>query len=515
MANYFGIDFGTTNSAVVSISAIEGKKVGEAKIGEDERHPLPSFVAINRETGEVKTGLEAKRSISHSEEYHVFSSIKSVIDEDKSWEVADRTWTPVDIAAELFKALKRNVYDKTAGVMNLNEAVVAVPVGFSSKKKNNVRRAAKKAGIKVSMFVSEPTSAYCSRLDRMKRYKNVAVFDWGGGTLDVAVLRIEGNMVSELATAGMRLAGNDIDKKIAEKICLKVARKTKQQFSFDDLAPEFKLRLLDLCEQAKCNLADEDVTSVSIAKLDKYGRALEKLDYDFFALLIENEVDQAVDCLLTALSDAGMNRESVDCIICEGGSSRLRPLQSKLLEYFDRDKLLFPRTAMWDIGAGAAEISYRPGCYTLSSPIGIIQSNNCFYPLLKAGQRVPTEEKVVKFGVVDDTDEARFVLSDGETANSQTFMEYFPVKLRGFSDEVLTVSCYIDADMVFRMKVQSNRMPDDVFRVWTYANLKVSYEIDPPAPIERNHLHPSSKNSIKYHQNHSGIGFIRNKSNIS
>lgn len=486
MANYFGIDFGTTNSAVVVIAAIDGKRIGDAqKIGEDERHPLPSFVAINKVTGEVKTGMAAKRSISESNEYQVFSSIKTVIDEDQNWEIAGRTWTQIDIAAELFKALKQNVYEKTGGVMNMDEAVVAVPVGFSAKKKSNVRQAAKKAGIKVSMFISEPTSAYCSRLDQMKKYKNVAVFDWGGGTLDVAVLRIEGDTISELATAGMTLAGNDIDKKIAEKICLKVARNTNQDFSFDDLAPEFKLRLLDLCEQAKCNLADEDVASVSIAKLDKYGRALEKLDYEFFALLIENEVEQAVDCLLTALSDAGMNRESIDCIICEGGSSRLRPLQAKLLEYFDRDKLLFPRTAMWDIGSGAAEIAYLPGSYTLNSPIGIIQSNNRFYPLLKIGQRVPTEEKVVKFGVVESTDEARFVLSDGETADSQTFTEYFPVRLRGFSDEVLTVSCYIDADMVFRMKVQSNRMPDDVFRVWTYSNLKVSYRIDPANPKEQ------------------------------
>lgn len=485
MADFFGIDFGTTNSAVVAITAIDGKMVGEPrKIGEDDRHPLPSFVAINKSTGEVKTGLDAKRTISDSEEYHVFSSIKTVIDEDKSWDIAGKTWTQIDIAAELFKALKRNVKEKTGGVMEIDKAVVAVPVGFSPKKKNNVRRAAHEAGIKVSMFISEPTSAYCSRLDQMKRYKNVAVFDWGGGTLDVAVLRIEDNMINELATAGLTLAGNDIDKKIAEKICLRVAEKNGKQFTFDDLAPEFKLRLLDLCEQAKCNLADEDVATISVAKLDKYGRALEKLDYDFFSLLIENEVDQAVDCLLTALSDAGMNRENIDCIICEGGSSRLRPLQRKLFEYFDKDKLIFPRTAMWDIGSGAAEIAFRPGCYTLNKPIGIIQSNNKFYPLLKIGQRVPTEEKQVKFGVIESTDEARFVLSDGEDSDTQTFIDYFPVKLRSFSDEVLNISCYIDADMVFRMKVHSNRMPDDVFRVWTYSNLKVSYEIDPPNPEE-------------------------------
>ena len=485
MADYFGIDFGTTNSAVVAISVINGKKVGEPKkIGEDDRHPLPSFVAINRNTGNVKTGLDAKKTITNSDEYQVFSSIKTIIDEDKTWKIAGKEWTQIDIAAELFKALKNNVKDKTGGAMEIKKAVVAVPVGFSSKKKNNIRKAAKYAGINISMFISEPTSAYCSRLNQMKKFKNVAVFDWGGGTLDVSVLKIEKNKISELATSGMTLAGNDIDKKIAEKICLRVARRTEQDFCFDNLSPEFQLRLLDLCEQAKCNLADEDVASISMAKLDKYGRALEKIDYDFFSLLIENEVDMAIDCLLKAISEAGLNRESIDCIICEGGSSRLRPLQMKLFEYFEREKLLFPRTAMWDIASGAAEIAFRPGSYALNRPIGIIQSNDLFYPLLKTGQRIPTEEKTIKFGVVEETDEARFVFTDGENEDCQTFCEYFPVKLRGFSDEYLKISYYIDADMIFKIKIHSNFMPDDDYRVWTYSNLKVSYEIDSPEPIK-------------------------------
>ena len=236
MAKYFGIDFGTTNSAVVAIAEMDGEKVGEArKIGEDERHPLPSFVAINKFTGDIKTGLEAKNTIADSDEYQVFSSIKTVIDDDKEWIIAGQKWTPVDIAAELFKALKNNVDAKTEGAMILDEAIIAVPIGYSPQKKNCIRRAAKKAGIRVKMFISEPTAAYCSRLDEVKKYKNVAIFDWGGGTLDVVVLRIENNIISELSAVGMALAGNDIDKKIAEKICTKVARKTQQDFSFDDL----------------------------------------------------------------------------------------------------------------------------------------------------------------------------------------------------------------------------------------------------------------------------------------
>lgn len=480
MANYFGIDFGTTNSAVVAIATdVDGKKIGELTIGE-ERRPLPSYVAIHRENGTVKTGLEAKRSISDTEEYAVFSSIKSIIGEDKEWIIAGKTWTQIDIATELFKAMKQNV--KQRANMNLDKAVVAVPIGFSSVKKNNIRIAASKAGIKVTMFISEPTAAYCSRANIMKKFHNVAVFDWGGGTLDVVVLRVEGSIIHELATAGIPLAGNDIDKKLAERICLMVAHKKNIDFSLEDLSSDLQLKLMSQCEQAKCDLADEDIGTVQLARLGDYGRVLEKIDYNYFSLLIENEVEKAVDCLMRALSDAGMNAESIDCVLCEGGSSRLRPLQTRLIQIFDRKKLVFPRQAMWDIGTGAADVAYKPGSYTLNKPIGVMLSNNRFYPLLKVGQRVPTEEKTVTFGVVENSKEARFILTDGEAEKDQTFSEYFPVKLRGFTDEVIKLSCYIDADMVFRMKISTNRMPDDYFRVWTYSNLKVAYDIDAPLP---------------------------------
>lgn len=482
MANYFGIDFGTTNSAVHAISAIGNSIDDEFDIGENDRRPFPSFVAIHKSTGEVVTGLDAKASIADESEYRVFSSIKTIIGGDQEWQIAGKDWTPVDIAAELFKALKRKAEASTRDVMK--EAVVAVPVGFSSKKKNNVRKAAKKAGINVIMFVSEPTSAYCSRAAEMRRYHNVAVFDWGGGTLDVVVLRIDGNIVHELSAVGITMAGNDIDRHLAERVCMNAASKSGQDFAFEDLSQKVQLRLLQKCEQAKCDLADEDIVSIMDANLDGYGMMMEKIDYPYFSLLIENEVNQAVDCLMKALAEAGMNKESIDCILCEGGSSRLRPLQERLLKLFDRKKLIFPRKAMWDIATGVAQIAYKPGCYTLNKPMGIMLSNNKFYPLLKVGQRVPTEEKTVSFGVVDGSDDARFIISDGDES-TQSFSEIFPVKIRGFSDEVIKVSCYVDADMVFRMKVKSNRMPDDYFRVWTYSNLKVSYEIDAPAPEMR------------------------------
>lgn len=479
--NYFGIDFGTTNSAVVAITEIAENNFSINKSGESEKAPLPSFVAINKSTGEVRTGLTAKRNISNSDEYITFSSVKSIIGEELSWNIAGKTWTPIDIAAELFKALKNNTANKLN--FDLSEAVLAVPIGFSSEKKNNLRKAASMAGIDIKMFISEPTAAFCSRAHELGKFKNIAVFDWGGGTLDVVVIRVDGTKINELATTGINLAGNDIDKKIAEKICLKMSRKINQDFTFDDLSSKAQLTLLRECETAKCALADEDFATVrSMSSLDNYGRPNEQIDYDFFSVLIENEVNIAYECLIKALSEAGMNKESIDCILCVGGSSRLRPFQEKLLATFDREKVIFPHDAMWDIAGGASQVSYRPGCYTLNKPIGILLSNNKFFPLLNIGQRLPTQEKKITLGVTESnekgTPEAMFVLTDAENEYEQSFLEYFPVKLRGFSDEVLQVNCYIDSDLVFKMKVSSNRTPDRYFRVWTYNQIKISYDIE-------------------------------------
>lgn len=477
---YFGVDFGTTNSAAFAISKFVDSDAYKYVIGEDEKHPLPSYVAINKVTGEVRTGTNAKNSITQNDEYEVFSSIKSIIDSDREWKIADKIWTPIQITAELFKALKSVAAKNT---LNMEDIVVAVPVGFSSIKKNNIRKAAKLAGLNVKMFVSEPTAAFCSKKDEMKRYSNVAVFDWGGGTLDVSILNIENNIVRELATDGLFLAGNDIDRKIANRLCMQASKKSGKDFGFESLSDGVQKRLLQKCEVAKCSLADEDIVTVRDANLDGKGMMLERIDYDYFELLIEEEVNQAVHCLLRAISNSGLNRESIDCILCEGGSSRLRPLQNMLLRYFDRSKLIFPKSAMWDIAEGSAVIASKPGCYMLSRPIGLIQSNNTFYQLLKVGQRIPTEQKTVKFGLTDYPEEARFVMTDGDTPESQTFIEDFNVKLRGFKDEYVIVTCYVDADMIFKMKVHSNKMPDDVFRVWTYSNLNVAYELDEPEGV--------------------------------
>ena len=98
--SWFGVDFGTTNSAAVSFTGISQEDLRQLTYGDDEGRPLPSVVSINKKTGEIITGREAKdRKNELLEDYEYFSSIKSIIAKDKVWKIARNDWTPIDIAA--------------------------------------------------------------------------------------------------------------------------------------------------------------------------------------------------------------------------------------------------------------------------------------------------------------------------------------------------------------------------------------------------------------------------------
>ena len=205
---YFGIDFGTTNSATVGY-IVKNQKLEYIKYGDEEGRPIPSVVAIDRNTGEVYTGRRAwdkKMELSETCEY--ISSVKTSLDSEKKKIIAGREWSNTDIATEVFQTLKRSVWDRTG--IEMEEATVAIPIGFSSEKRIKLRQAAENAGIRIRSFVSESTAAFFANYNELKSSSLVAIFDWGGGTLDISVLRHNDGKVSELATVGLEIAGDYI-----------------------------------------------------------------------------------------------------------------------------------------------------------------------------------------------------------------------------------------------------------------------------------------------------------------
>ena len=474
--SWFGIDFGTTNSAASSMTGDTKNSVHQINYGDDEGRPYPSIVAIHKTTGKVISGREAKIRRNELEgEYQYFTSIKTIIGTDIKYQIAGKTWTPIDIAAEIFKGIKA----KIGTSQQCKEAVVAVPVGFTSEKKINLREAARRAGITIKMFVSEPTAAYCSNYAMMQGYSNVAVFDWGGGTLDVAVLHIENGKVYELATDGMTIAGDDIDRKIAEKMHLEYCKKAGVNKAFSDVDDISKDRLLEKCEDAKIAFSDdEDMVRINLIRYDELGTVRGTIEYPFFAELIEPEINMAMDCLENAINKSGLNKRNIDCILCVGGSSKLRPLRERLISTYGEDMLMYPARVMWDIAKGASIICMASGHYGLNHDIGLVLSDNEFYPLIKKGQPLPCQEKTINVAIVDDSKEARFVLADAKLEKNRSFTQNVTVPAGGFLEEQFELSCFIDENNLFRLRIRSSRFMKEVLHAWTYDRVKVFYVLE-------------------------------------
>ena len=477
---WIGIDFGTTNSAAVSFLD-EGKRIGRYEHGDNQGTPFPSIVGINKQTGEVITGRDAKnRRIELSANYKFFTSIKSIIDQDIEYDVAGKRWTPVALATEILKGLKAEIKRKN---VEADSVVMAVPVGFSPKKKMKLREAAQNAGIKIETFISEPTAALVSNYSKMKMFKNVAVFDWGGGTLDVAILHIESGKVEEIATDGMNLAGDNIDKKIAEQMHIKYCRNKGVVKTFEEVDGKSRDRLIVKCEAAKIDFSEgAEVASVLVPNYDNNGVFRESIEYEVFEELVQPEVNEAINCLSRVIKKAHLNKTNIDAILCVGGSSRLKPFREKVIGLYGVEKVVYPEKVMWNIAEGAAVISMSnaAGGYGMNQDVGLIMSDGSFYPLLRKGQRIPCKEKKINFASVTDEQAVRFLVTDAEDPLKRTFAEPIVIDREGqhFMSEQFEISCYVDPDLLLRFRVRRTEFMKRYLYMWTYNKLNIYYQIE-------------------------------------
>ena len=215
--NDFGIDFGTTNSCAFEFNTKQA-------YGDAEGRPLPSVVVIDKATDNVFAGREAlqgRLALTENGNYHVISSVKSLLESDNEWYSARRRWTVSDVTAVILDQISERA--QTAG--GIREAIFSIPVDMSPKARRALREAARIAGIKVNGFVKESTSALIRYWNDVKYCRNVVVFDWGGGTLDISTMEIEGQSIHELATRGAPIAGDWIDQDIARFVHTEIMKR--------------------------------------------------------------------------------------------------------------------------------------------------------------------------------------------------------------------------------------------------------------------------------------------------
>lgn len=475
--NFFGIDFGTTNTAAVG-RILVNHEIIKHNYGDWEGLPIPSVIAIDKKTGTIYTGRDAwEKKVALSESCEYISSVKTLLG-DENWQriIHGEIWTPVIVAAEMFCAIKREVIDldKT----EIQKATLAIPIGFSPLKREKLREAANLAGITITSFISEPTAAFFANYDELKSATNVAVFDWGGGTLDVSVLKNENGKVFELATKGLPEAGDAIDSLIAHRIHQMIAREKRKEIAYEDMGSAAQDLLRVKSEQAKRALGEENSTVISMNKYGEYGTCKAVLNYDWFVDIVTPTIDRAVKCFNTAIEESGVGLANIDRILLVGGSSNLRPLVERMAKEFGENKIYRPETTMWNVGEGAALLAQKPGIYRSNQSIGIVLSDGSYFELLGKDEPLQDWKKTVNFGVVDVKEEARFVF-DGSDDIKKLPDRNRVLKVPGykFLQEQILLTAKVTEDSVFEVQGLSDMHMTEPSKLWEYPNLKCYYEL--------------------------------------
>lgn len=478
LKNWFGIDFGTTNSSTVGILGT-GSVNKTIRYGDDYGGPFPSLIAINKETGEVFCGRDAwekRRELSDSCE--VIPSIKSFLGTDRTWLIAGKQWSVELIAAHIFKSLKEQVKQKHGFTMD--NAVVSIPVGFSPAKRKSLRMAAQAAGIKIENFISESTAAFFRNYEELKHYTKIAVFDWGGGTLDISIIENKDGKISEIATGGMQFGGDDIDLKLANWVHSKIMKDKGMKIPFKDMKARFQDMMVVMAERAKREMSDTDSTYIAISNYGEFGMVKVPIEIDVFSLLIEPHVNNAIQCLENAVRQANLSMEGIECVVMVGGSSNLRPLVERIESRWKGPRIFYPEDSVWCVAEGAAMIRKYPGQLRLYQEIGLILSDDSYFGLMNRNDVAPCKPLEVNFGIVEDSRSARFVFSDNTVradTGSKKVLGRKNVSTYGFLTEQLKLKAFIDEDLVFRAEIKSDRKTQEYKGTWEYSDLKFYYEI--------------------------------------
>jgi molecular chaperone DnaK len=350
-----GIDLGTTNTVVAAV------RDGRASTIEDEQgnRLIPSIVSFHP-NGSVLVGQIAKER-RHMDAANTIYSVKRLIGRPwKSPEVQesltrfpfDLREGPKDTTMVVARGEQYALPEISAFVLRrakqiaearlgeaVDRAVITVPANFNDLQRAATKVAGKLAGLEVMRILNEPTAAALAYGQSIAHSERIAIFDLGGGTFDITLLDLSGQVFEVLATAGdTSLGGDDIDVLIAERM----SAQFREIHRFDPRSNQEafgKLRLL--AEQVKIQLSQEPEVTANLNDI-AYGEGGASLSIRFrmnrkeLEHLIKPLIDKTVDVTRFAIETIGQRRDAFDRIILVGGSTRMPIVARAVEDYFGK-----------------------------------------------------------------------------------------------------------------------------------------------------------------------------------
>ena len=356
MAKILGIDLGTTNSCM---AVIEG---GEPRVIENSEgaRTTPSVVGLNTRNGERYEGQTAKRQAVTNPRNTVYSVkrfmgrrfVDDSVNRDVKlvpFEVSEHTngdvyvtmggkkYAPPEISAMVLQKLKRDAEDKLGEPVN--QAVITVPAYFNDSQRNATKDAGRIAGLEVLRIINEPTAAALAYGLDKKGDETIALYDLGGGTFDITILRIGGGVFEVIATNGdTHLGGDDFDQRIIDWACEEFRREEGVDLQQDRTALQ---RLREAAERAKVELSTLVETEINLPFISADAAGPKHLVMTLTRSRLEQMVDDLVQGTVepcrVAMADAGVSASDLDEIILVGGMTRMPTVQNAAQKLFGRE----------------------------------------------------------------------------------------------------------------------------------------------------------------------------------
>ncbi|MCC6377141.1 MAG: Hsp70 family protein, partial [Microbacteriaceae bacterium] len=314
----FGIDLGTTNSAVARMT-VRGCEV----IPVQRLNYIPSVVARTKR-GDLKVGTDALRA----DFVPIAKQFKRLMGTPEQIELADGSeMSPVELSAEILKALKAAVKLRTNE--DLVNVVITVPAMFNQPQCEATIQAAELAGLNAVALLQEPIAAATAFLSENPIEGNYLVYDLGGGTIDVSVVRLRSGEMQVLGHGGDNyLGGSDIDKAIHKWLLdkLQTLGADRAQFS----TPTRLYQATSACETTKIELSDLESSSIYLDGLPELPISKLELTREQLELLLESFVTKSIGITQDRLRDLELCASDVKAILLVGGPTQTPYIRDRL-----------------------------------------------------------------------------------------------------------------------------------------------------------------------------------------